>query len=110
MVSGWFRVRRGGRIRKIRRIGPAGYKSSFAAGRETPKNNRAAELVARTWCRSSVRVRGIVARTWRRSSVRVGGRLPRNKITKQTQFLITPFVADTYRKFGGLIAHFDLSE
>ena len=95
MVSGWFRVRRGGRIRKIRRIGPAGYKSSFAARRETPKNNRAAELVARTW---------------RCSSVRVGGRLPRNKITKQTKFLITPFVTDTYRKFGGLIAHFALSE
>ena len=33
-----------------------------------------------------------------------------NKITKQTQFLITPFVTDTYRKFGGLIADFDLSE
>ena len=88
MVSGWFRVRRGGRIRKIRRIGPAGYKSSFAAGRETPKSDRAAELVARTW---------------RCSSVRVRGRLPSNRITKQSQFLITPFVPDTYRKFGGLV-------
>ena len=46
MVSGWFPVWWGSRIRKIRRIGPAGYKSSFAAGRETPKSNGAAELVA----------------------------------------------------------------
>ena len=92
MVYSWFPVRRDGRTHKIRRIGPAGYKSSFAAGRETPKSNRAAELVARTWCCSSVRVRG---------------RLPSNKITKQSQFLITPFVTDTYREFGGLIASFD---
>ncbi len=31
---------RGGRIRKIRRIGPAGYKSSFAAGREIPEEQQ----------------------------------------------------------------------
>ena len=29
-----------GRLRKIRRIGPAGYKSSFAAGREAPKEQQ----------------------------------------------------------------------
>ena len=40
MASGWFRVRRGGRIRKIRRIGPAGYKSSFAAGTGGPKEQQ----------------------------------------------------------------------
>ncbi len=92
MVYGWFRVRWGGRIRKIRRIGPAGYKSSFAAGRQTPRSNRAAEFVARTW---------------RCSSVRVRAQLPRNSITKQSQFLITHFIPVTYRKFGGLIACFD---
>ena len=94
MVYGWFPIQRGGRIRKIRRIGPAGCKSSFAAGPEAPRSNRAAELVARTW---------------RCSSVRVRGQLPSNSITKQSQFLITPFVSGTYRKFGGLIACFDLS-
>ena len=50
------------------------------------------KLVARTWCCSSVRVRA-----W----------LPRNSITKQSQFLITPCFPDTYGKFGGLIASFD---
>ncbi len=37
MVYSLFPVRRGGRTHQIRRIGPAGYKSSFAAGREAPK-------------------------------------------------------------------------
>ncbi len=87
MASGWFRVRRGGRIRKIRRIGPAGYKSSFAAGREVPRSNRAAELVARTWQCSSVRVHG----------------LPSNKITEQTQFLVRPCFPCAYESLGGLI-------
>ena len=94
MVYGWFRVRWGGRIRKIRRIGPAGYKGSFAAGRQTPRSNRAAEFVARTW---------------RCSSVRVRAQLPRNSITKQSQFIITHFVPVTYRKLDGLIVCFDLS-
>ena len=89
MVYGWFRVRWGGRILTIRGIGPAGYKSSFAAGRQTPRSNRAAEFVARTW---------------RCSSVRVPAQLPSNSITKQSQFLITPFVPGTYRNLGGLIA------
>ena len=83
MVYSLFPVRWGGRLRKIRRIGPAGYSSSFAAGRE------------------------LVARTWRCSSVRVRAQLPSNRITKQTQFLITPFVTDTYGEFGGLIVSFD---
>ena len=88
MVSGLFRVRRGGRSRKIRRIGPAGYKSSFAAEREVPRSNRAAELVARTW---------------RCSSVRVRGPLPSNKIIKQTKFQVEPFFPYPYVSLGGLI-------
>ena len=80
MVYSWFPVRRDGRTHKIRRIGPAGYKSSFAA---------------------------VVARTWRCSSVRVRAQLPSNRITKQTQFLIKPCFPDTYGKFGGLIVSFD---
>ncbi len=89
MVYSLFPVRRDGRTHKIRRIGPAGYKSSFAAGREAPRSNRAAELVARTW---------------RCSSVRVRARLPSNRITKQSQFPAKPCFPDTYGKFGGLIA------
>ena len=92
MVYSLFPVRRDGRTQKTRRIGPAGYKSSFAAGREAPRSNTAAELVARTWLCSSVRVRG---------------QLPSNRITKQTQFLITHFVPDTYGEFGGLTVSFD---
>ena len=107
MVYSLFPVRRAGRTHKIRRIGPAGYKSSLAAGREAPRSNTAAELVARTWLCSSVRVRGLVARTWRCSSVRVRAQLPSNRITKQTQFLITHFVPDTYGEFGELIVSFD---
>ena len=91
MVYSLFPVPRDCRTHKIRRIGPAGYKSSFAAGREAPRSNTAAELV----------VRGLVARTWRCSSVRVRGRLPSNRITKQTQFLIKPFVFDTYGSLVG---------
>ena len=94
MVYSWFPARRGGRTHQIRRIGPAGWKSSFAAGREAPRSNRVAELVARTW---------------RCSSVRVRGRLPSNRITKQTQFLIKTCFTDTYGKFGGLIESFDPS-
>ena len=93
MAYSWFPVRRDGRTHKIRRIGPAGYKSSFAAGRETPKSNGAAELVARTW---------------RCSSVRVRGRLPSNRITKQTQLPVKPCFPVTYVKSYGLIASFDL--
>ena len=40
MLYDWFPVRLDGRLRKIRRIGPAGYKSSFAAGREAPKEQQ----------------------------------------------------------------------
>ena len=94
MVYSWFPVRRDGRTHKIRRIGPAGYKSNFAAGREAPRSNRAAELVARTW---------------RCSSVRVRGQLPRNRITKQSQFSVKPCFPVTYGKLGGLIGSFDLS-
>ena len=92
MVYRLVPVRRAGRTHKIRRIGPAGYKSSLAAGREAPRSNTAAELVARTWLCSSVRVRA---------------QLPSNRITKQTQFLITHFVPDTYGEFGELIVSFD---
>ena len=64
----------GRRIRKIRRVGPVGYKSR------------------------------LVARTWRCSSVRVRGRLPSNKIAKQSQFLIKPIFTVIYIGLGGLIA------
>ncbi len=92
MVYSLFPVRRDGRTHEIRRIGPAGYESSFAAGREAPRSNTAAELVARTW---------------RCSSVRVRGQLPSNRITKQTQFLIKRCFPGTYGEFGGLIVSFD---
>ena len=40
MVYGWLPERRDGRTHKTRRIGPAVYKSSFAAGREAPKEQQ----------------------------------------------------------------------
>ena len=106
MVYSLFSVRRDGRTHKIRRIGPAGYKSSFAAGREAPRGNRAAACSADLALFQRPRPE-LVARTWRCSSVRVRAQLPSNRITKQTQFLIKPGFPDTYGKFGGLIVSFD---
>ena len=87
MVYSFLSVRWGGRI------GPAGYKSSFAAGREAQKEQQDGRV-----CSADLALFQR-PRPW----------LPRNRMTKQTKFLIKPVFTDTYGEFGGLIASFDLS-
>ena len=76
MVYGGFPVRWDGQLGKTQRIAPAGCKESFALGQVFPRSNRAT--------------------TDHRSS---GATEPR--ITKQSQFLITPFDPAIYRRFVG---------